>query len=208
MNEDDIMDKKKIAIIIVILAILLGVYQFVYVPYQNEQANLHYNEGLQNVSAIDNEISDSFKDSFNVTTSNVSGGIESTIQSFKNMEEKSDQKLEILNKTRSFTNGNKTKEQYIDYQIESTQIQKDMASEIVKDYEELNDAFKSADFNKIMNISTQIQTTVNSTNEKMKSIEDKLSTLLNENPGFNQTLQDLNISDKNYLSNNIPNPFI
>jgi len=208
LNEDDIMDKKKIAIIIVILAILLGVYQFVYVPYQNEQANLHYNEGLQNVSAIDNEISDSFKDSFNVTTSNVSGGIESTIQSFKNMEEKSDQKLEILNKTRSFTNGNKTKEQYIDYQIESTQIQKDMASEIVKDYEELNDAFKSADFNKIMNISTQIQTTVNSTNEKMKSIEDKLSTLLNENPGFNQTLQDLNISDKNYLSNNIPNPFI
>jgi len=77
-----------------------------------------------------------------------------------------------------------------------------------EDYEELNDAFKSADFNKIMNISTQIQTTVNSTNEKMKSIEDKLSTLLNENPGFNQTLQDLNISDKNYLSNNIPNPFI
>ncbi|RAP48406.1 MAG: hypothetical protein BZ136_04970 [Methanosphaera sp. rholeuAM74] len=208
MNEDDIMDKKKIAIIIVILAILLGVYQFVYVPYQNEQANLHYNEGLKNVSAIDNEISDSFKNSFNVTTSNVSGGIESTIQSFKNMEEKSDQKLEILNKTRSFTNGNKTKEQYIDYQIESTQIQKDMASEIVKDYEELNDAFKSADFNKIMNISTQIQTTVNSTIEKMKSIEDKLSTLLNENPGFNQTLQDLNITDKNYLSKNIPNPSI
>lgn len=197
------MNKKIIAIIIAVIVILLGVYQFVYVPYQNEQAIKNYNEGLQNVSAIDDEINETNSKLNNESSINVTEGIDLTIKTLKEITPKVDEQIEKLNETRAYANGNETKEKYIDYQIQCKQIEKEMMSDMTKEYEELGDAYKNMDITKIMSASQKIQDTFNSKADEMVTVRDNIINLLNDNPEFNQTVHDLNLSDDFYGNMNL-----
>ena len=192
------MDKKVIADIIAVIVIILLAYLFVYVPYMNEENIKNYNAGLQKASAIDQEMNESFNKATNVSSSNVNGGLEATTQALKDSQSKIDEKIEILNETRSYANGNVTKEQYIDYELQLAQLEKDMTSEMLKEYEDFGDAFKNTDIVKMMNVSDQMVKTVNSKNDEAAPIRDNILKLLGDNPDFNQTLHDLNLSEDYY----------
>lgn len=192
------MDKKVIAGIIAVIVIILLAYLLVYVPYMNEENIKNYNAGLQKASAIDQEMNESFNKATNVSSSNVNGGLEATTQALKDSQSKIDEKIEILNETRSYANGNVTKEQYIDYELQLAQLEKDMTSEMLKEYEDFGDAFKNTDIVKMMNVSDQMVKTVNSKNDEAAPIRDNILKLLGDNPDFNQTLHDLNLSEDYY----------
>ncbi len=192
------MNKKIIAAIIVVIIIALCAYQFVYVPYQNEEAIKNYNAGLQNISAIDGEINESLAKLDNLNPYDISGGINVTTQTFKEVEPKIDQQLEKLNETRTYANGNETKEKYIDYQIKVKEIEKELVSETIKEYEEFNTAYANSDINKMMSVSTDMEKSYNSKTDEVKPVRDDIINLLNEHPDLNQTLHDLNLSDDFY----------
>ena len=192
------MDKKVIAGIIAVIVIILLAYLLVYVPYMNEENIKNYNAGLQKASAIDQEMNESFNKATNVSSSNVNGGLEATTQALKDSQSKIDEKIEILNETRSYANGNVTKEQYIDYELQLAQLEKEMSSEMLKEYEDFGDAFKNTDIVKMMNVSDQMVKTVNSKNDEAAPIRDNILKLLGDNPDFNQTLHDLNLSEDYY----------
>ena len=192
------MDKKNIAIIVAAIVILLSLYQFVYVPLQNEEAMKNYNEGLQNVSAINKEMNQSFAKADRVSSSNVSGGVEATAQTFKEVQPMIERQIEKLNETRAYANGNQTKEKYIDYQIQAKQVEKALITDMIREYNEFADAYNNTDVNKMLNVSNEMQNTINSRSDEMIPIRDNIINLLNENPDFNQTLHQLNLSSDLY----------
>ncbi|MBQ6220655.1 MAG: hypothetical protein IJJ47_13065 [Methanosphaera sp.] len=189
------MNKKVIAIIIIVLVILVGAYQFVFVPYQNDQAIKHYNEGLQKASNIDKEINQSLAKISNVSSSNITEGLESTAQALKDSEAKYDEKIGILNSTRNYANGNATKEQYIDYEIQIAQIEKDMTSDLIQKYTEMGDAYEKVDLGRMTEISEQMKNSMNSKANEVKTVQDNLLKLLADNPDLNQTVQGLNLTE-------------
>ena len=197
------MDKKIIAAIIAVIIILLGAYLFAYVPYMNEENNKNYNAGLQAASAIDQKINESYTQSGQVNSSDESNRIESTTKLMKDFESQYDEKIEILNNTRSYANGNITKEQYIDYEIQIAQLEKEMASEMVKEYEDFGDALNKTDVVKMMNASDQMIKTINSKNDEAIPIKENILKLLGDNPDFNQTLHSLNLTEDYYGEMNL-----
>lgn len=192
------MDKKTIAIIVIVLAIVACAYQFVYVPYQNEQANQNYNKGLQNVSAILEDVNQSMSKIDNVDSSNPTQSLEVTRDTMKESRSKMDSLMEALNQTRQYSNGNKTKEKYIDLLMDGTKIEEDLTDETIQQYTEFIDAYKKMDYGKVLNISAEMQNNVNKKAEEINHNKDEIVKLLNDNPEFNQTLHGLNLSDPFY----------
>lgn len=198
------MNKKIIAIIIAVIVILLGIYQFVYVPYQNEEAIKNYNAGLQNVSAMDKEFNESATSAFNnLNSSDVSGSIEITTKVLKDSISTCDKEIEKLNETRTYANGNKTKEDYIDYQIQIKQIEKELSEDMIPEYDKMNEAIKNTDLVSMMNASNQLDNIYNAKVEEVKPVRDNVIKLLNDNPDFNQTLRDLNLTEDFYAEMNL-----
>ena len=192
------MNKKTIAIIVIVLAIVACAYQFVYVPYQNEQANQNYNKGLQNVSAIIQDMNQSFSKIDNVDPSNPTHSLEVTRDTLKEGRSKMDSVMEALNQTRQYSNGNKTKERYIDLLMDGTKIEQDLADETIQQYTEFIEAYKKMDYDKVLNISTEMQNSYNKKADELNHNDDEIVKLLNDNPEFNQTLQGLNLSEPFY----------
>ena len=74
---------------------------------------------------------------------------------------------------------------------------------MIPEYEKANEAYKKMDIVSMTNINNQIQNTYKSKVEKVKPVVDNLKNLLNDNPDFNQTLRDLNLSEDFYGEMNL-----
>lgn len=197
------MDKKTIGIIVIILAILACAYQFIYVPYQNEQANQNFNKGLQNISAIEDDINQSLSNLDKLNTSNITYSLEIIRDTWSNNTQKLDSEMEILNQTRTYANGNETKEKYIDYLIDYCKIEQDLTKNTIQAYTDLIDANNKNDINKQLNISNEMRNDYNKKVDQCNEIKGNIINLLNDNPEFNQTLHDLNLSEGFYNHTNL-----
>lgn len=190
------MNKKIIAIIIIVLVIVVGLYQFVYVPYQDVLAKKHYNEGLQNASNIDKQLNESFNKLGNLTSSDVTGGFESRIQTFNDSIAKYDEQIEILNRTRKYANGNATKEKYIDDEIELTQIEKSTSTELVKESNDFLDAYNNMNISKMEDATKKMEKTTDTKTIEVKQVQDDIIKILGDNPDLNQTVHRMNLTKK------------
>lgn len=198
------MNKKIIAGIIVLAILIVGAYEFAYVPYQNEQATQNYNAGLQNVSAMDDSLNQSMAELEKMDQTNVSAYIKATQDKLNNeVNPTLDEEIAKLNDTIQYSNGNETKEQYINLQIERLTIEKDAFGKISKAYTDLSAAFESQDINKLISVSSEIANATNDASDKLKPVCDNIKKLLNDNPDFNQTVHDLNLTDEFYGDMNL-----
>lgn len=200
------MNKKIIAGIIILAIVIVGAYELVYVPYQNEQATKNYYAGLQNVSAMDDNLNQSMAELEKMDQSNVSAYIKATQDKLYNeVNPTTDEEIAKLNETIQYSNGNKTKEQFINLQIERLTIEKDGYEKIAKAYTDLSTAFESQDINKVVSASDEIADAINDANGKLKTVCDNIKQLLNDNPDFNKTVHDLNLTDEFYGNMNLTN---
>lgn len=195
-----ILDKKKIGIIIVILAVLIvGAYQFVYVPYHQEQCKINFNAGLKNASQIELDLNKSVAE-FN--QGNYTDLTEFSTQSHKLMDEvinpKVDEEIKVLNETLAYADGNKTKEQYINYQIERLTLEKESTAKIIEDSDKVLNSFNSGQYLQALDDSSSMENNTNANSVKIKTVDDNIKALLNANPDLNQTLTDLNLYDEFY----------
>lgn len=195
-----ILDKKKIGIIIVILAVLIvGAYQFVYVPYHQEQCKINFNAGLKNASQIELDLNKSVAE-FN--QGNYTDLTEFSTQSHKLMDEvinpKVDEEIKVLNETLAYADGNKTKEQYINYQIERLTLEKESMAKIIEDSDKVLNSFNSGQYLQALDDSSSMENNTNANSVKIKTVDDNIKALLNANPDLNQTLTDLNLYDEFY----------
>ena len=195
-----ILDKKKIGIIIVILAILaVGAYQFVYVPYHQEQCKINYNAGLRNASQIELDLNKSITE-FN--QGNYTDQTEFSTQIHKLQDEvinpKVDEEIKVLNETLVYADGNNTKEQYINYQIERLTLEKESTAKLIEDYDKMINSFNSGQFLQTLDDSSNMQNNTSDNYAKIKTVNDNIKALLDANPDLNQTLHDLNLFEEFY----------
>ena len=158
-----ILDKKKIGIIIVILAVLIvGAYQFVYVPYHQEQCKINFNAGLKNASQIELDLNKSVAE-FNL--GNYTDLTDFSTQSHKLLDEvvnpKVDEEIKVLNETLEYADGNKTKEQYINYQIERLTLEKEATVKLIEDYDKMVNSVNSGEFVQALGDSTSLGNNTN-----------------------------------------------
>ncbi|MBE6486104.1 MAG: hypothetical protein E7Z85_04590 [Methanosphaera stadtmanae] len=201
------MNKKILGIIIVILAILIaGAYQFAYVPYQQEQNNIAYSTGLQNASAMEKEINNSISEFNNINSSNFTAFTDAFNKKYQNeISPEIDQEIAKLNETLQYTNGNKTKEDYINYQIERIQLEKEGTDVINSKMNELKVAVEKNDYNQMLSIAKNMDNEINNVTAKIKPIKENIINLLNNNPSFNESVHNLTLFPEFYGDINITN---
>jgi len=201
------MNKKILGIIIVILAILIaGAYQFAYVPYQQEQNNIAYSTGLQNASAMEKEINNSISEFNNINSSNFTAFTDAFNKKYQNeISPEIDQEIAKLNETLQYTNGNKTKEDYINYQIERIQLEKEGTDVINSKMNELKVAVEKNDYNQMLSIAKNMDNEINNVTAKIKPIKENIINLLNNNPSFNESVHNLTLFPEFYGDINVTN---
>lgn len=187
------MDRKKIAgILIILLLLIVGTYQFVYLPYQEEQARINFNNGLINASNIENDSSKYEKYDFENSTdindmtldmNNMHKEMKPQIQEIKN----------ILNDTIQYANNNETKIKYVELQIKRIEKTEISIDNMVKTVNEMNDALNNNDELLVLALYTRMQNeTVDDINE-YKDVQEEVKTLLKNNPDLNSSLRQLNL---------------
>lgn len=187
------MDRKKIAgILIILLLLIVGSYQFVYLPYQEEQARINFNNGLINASNIENDSSKYEKYDFENSTdindmtldmNNMHKEMKPQIQEIKN----------ILNDTIQYANNNETKIKYVELQIKRIEKTEISIDNMVKTVNEMNDALNNNDELLVLALYTRMQNeTVDDINE-YKDVQEEVKTLLKNNPDLNSSLRQLNL---------------
>lgn len=199
------MNKKLLAIIVVILAILLaGAYQFVYVPYQNEQAIREYNAGLQNASAIEKDINKTLSELDKLDQSNFTQYTNTVTEKYnKDVIPKIDSEISKLNETLAYANGNKTKEDYINYQIQRVQLEKE-GTQISVDYmNKLSTAIEKNNVSGALNLINDMEKEINSYTEKLKPIKENIYGLFKVDPSFNESLHNLSLNEEFYGDINV-----
>ena len=199
------MNKKILGIIVVVLAILVaGAYQFAYVPYQQEQNNLAYNAGLQNASAIEVELNKSMAELDNMETSNFSTYYNTLNDKYQNeIIPGVDNEVTKLNETLQYTNDNKTKEDYINYQIERIQLEKEGMSTIMDSMNKFKVAVEKNDYNQMLTAARDMDNNINNVNEKIKPLKENIINLLNSDPAFNESLHNLDLEPEFYGDINV-----
>lgn len=201
------MNKKILGIIIVILAILIaGSYQFAYVPYQQEQNNIAYSAGLQNASAMEKEINNSISEFNNMNSPNFTAFTDAFNKKYQNeISPEIDNEIAKLNETLQYTNGNKTKEDYINYQIERIQLEKEGTDTINSKMNELKVAVEKNDYNQMVSIAKNMDNEINNVTAKIKPIKENIINLLNNNPSFNESVHNLTLFPEFYGDINVTN---
>lgn len=199
------MDKKILGIILVILAILVaGAYQFAYVPYQQEQNNLAYNAGLQNASAMQIELNKTMAELEKKDSSNYSAYSNTLTDKYNNeIIPGIDDEINKLNETLQYTNGNKTKEDYINYQIERVQLEKEGMTSIVDSMNKIKTAFENNDYTQMMSAASEMENQINTISGKLKPVKENIVNLLNGDPAFNESLHNLSLEPEFYGDINI-----
>ena len=200
LNNGDYMNKKILGIIVVILAILVaGAYQFAYVPYQQEQNNLAYNAGLQNASAIELEMNNTLAELDKVQSSNFTAYYNTLNDKYKNeINPKIDNEITILNETLQYTNGNKTKEDYINYQINRIQLEKEGFEAIMVSMNDFKTAVEKSDYKQMLSSAKEMENKMNNVSEKIKPLKENIINLLNNDPAFNESLHNLTLEPEFY----------
>jgi len=204
-NNGDYMNKKLLAILVVILAILIGAaYQFVYVPYQNEQAIKEFNSGLENASAIEMDINKTMNELNNADQSDITQYTKVFNEKYNNeIEPKIDSEINKLNETLKYANGNKTKEDYINYQIQRLQVEKEGTQKTVDYMNKMNSAIEKNNFGEALNLVNDMEKDMNSIVEKLKPIKDNIYNLLKADQSFNESLHNLTLNPEYYGDINV-----
>jgi hypothetical protein len=204
-NYGDFMNKKILAIIVVILAILVaGAYQFAYVPYQQEQNNIEYNAGLENASAIEVELNQSLAELDKMDSSNFTAYYNTLNNKYQNeVIPGVEKEIILLNETLKYTNDNKTKEDYINYQIERLNLEKEGLENIMSSLEKINKGIEQNEYNKLLDMSTDMQNGINNITKKLIPLKENIINLLNDNPTFNESLHNLTLEPEFYGDINV-----
>lgn len=204
-NNGDYMNKKLLAILVVILAILIGAaYQFVYVPYQNEQAIKEFNSGLENASAIEMDINKTMNELNNADQSDITQYTKVFNEKYNNeIEPKIDSEINKLNETLKYANGNKTKEDYINYQIQRLQVEKEGTQKTVDYMNKMNSAIEKNNIGEALNLVNDMEKDMNSIVEKLKPIKDDIYNLLKADQSFNESLHNLTLNPEYYGDINV-----
>lgn len=204
-NNGDYMNKKLLAILVVILAILIGAaYQFVYVPYQNEQAIKEFNSGLENASAIEMDINKTMNELNNADQSDITQYTKVFNEKYNNeIEPKIDSEINKLNETLKYANGNKTKEDYINYQIQRLQVEKEGTQKTVDYMNKMNSAIEKNNIGEALNLVNDMEKDMNSIVEKLKPIKDNIYNLLKADQSFNESLHNLTLNPEYYGDINV-----
>ena len=199
------MNKKLLAILVVILAILIGAaYQFVYVPYQNEQAIKEFNSGLENASAIEMDINKTMNELNNADQSDITQYTKVYNEKYNNeIEPKIDSEINKLNETLKYANGNKTKEDYINYQIQRLQVEKEGTQKTVDYMNKMNSAIEKNNIGEALNLVNDMEKDMNSIVEKLKPIKDNIYNLLKADQSFNESLHNLTLNPEYYGDINV-----
>lgn len=190
------MDKKIIAAIIAIAAILALAYSFLYIPYQENVLSENYDKGLQDASAIETKII-ATTEQFNKQESTDADVLINTINT--EITPKYSEEISQLNKTLEQTNGNDVKEKYINLQIKRLEMESKNLNGTVSTLYAISQYVKGE------KSAEDAQTSINNANTEMTESQKELDgiyvdikTLLTQHPDFNQTLQDLHLEKPFY----------
>ena len=201
-------NNKVIAGIILIFIIAILAYQFVYVPYNTEQNNIKFEENLKAASDFEKK-----SDNLTVEHGNKYNRVLTTAT---NKKEYSDmliehqtfllneylpdlkKEMEMLNETLKYTNGNQTKIDYINYQIERLEIEYQSGANESENMVNMVADFNLEEINKLEKDFDEMSLNDNNTNITLNSWSLKLKTLLNNNPEYYQTIKEYDLFEEFY----------
>jgi len=208
INKNRKNNKKIIGSIVIILLLLFISYQFVFVPYNNNQNNIKYNEGLKLASDYEKNASipiEKADEKYLGVITNTSSKMEYANALLEHKTFMLNQylpdlkkEMEILNDTLTYANGNQTKIDFINLQIERLkeeyqwgQNEVEIVTDIHYDFMSENRADLEKDFN-------NQDTNNNNNNKVLDEYSLKVKTLLNNNPDFHQTVKELDLFNEFY----------
>lgn len=190
------MDKKIIAAIIAIAAILALGYSFLYIPYQENVLSENYDKGLQDASAIETKII-ATTEQFNNQESTDADTLINTINN--EITPKYAEEISQLNKTLEQTNGDDVKTKYLELQMKRLELESKNLNGTVSTLYAISQYVKGE------KNTADAQTSINNANKEMTDSQKELDgvyvdikTLLTQHPDFNQTLQDLHLEKPFY----------
>lgn len=190
------MDKKIIAAIIALVVIILAGYFCFYIPYQDNVLSENYDKGLQDASAIETKII-ATTEQFNNQESTDADVLINTINN--EITPKYSEEIAKLNETSKQTNGDQTKQKYIDLQIKRLELESKNLNGTVSTLYSISQYVKGE------KSAQDAQTSINNANTEMTNSQKELNnvyldikTLLTQHPDFNQTLQDLHLEKPFY----------
>ncbi len=190
------MDKKIIAAIIAIAAILVLAYSFIYIPYQENVLSESYDKGLQDASAIETKII-ATTEQFNKQESTDADTLINTINN--DITPKYAEEISQLNETLKQTNGNDVKEKYTQLQMKRLELESKNLNGTVSTLYSISQYVKGE------KSAEDAQASINKANAEMTDSQKELNdvytdikTLLTQNPDFNQTLHDLHLEKPFY----------
>lgn len=190
------MNKKIIAAIIAIAAILALGYAFLYMPYQENVLSENYDKGLQEASAMETKII-ATTEKFNNQESTDADVLINTINT--DITPKYGEEIAKLNETLELTNGNDVKQKYLELQMKRLELESKNLNGTVSTLYAISQYVKGE------KTGEDAQTSINNANKDMTDSQKELDgvyvdirTLLTQNPDFNQTLQNLHLEKPFY----------
>ena len=195
------MDKKIIAIIVVLAIVLVGAYMFLYVPYENTARAESFQKSLKNASSTNAEIT-SISEQFNKQNNT---NVETLIKTLNDeISPKYSDELSKLNEAEKFTNDQneslkKVKSDYISFQKKRVEHESQTANGTIKFYNALAQYYKGEKSpedaqSSVNNASQELATAQNELNADYTNIRN----LLKDNPDFNATLHSLDLTSPFY----------
>ncbi len=190
------MNKKIIAIIIILIAAIIAGYTFFYAPYQEKVLSEQYDGNLQNASAIEKDLV-SITEKFNTQNSTDVDVLINTINN--EIMPKYSEEIKVLNETLKYANNNETKEQYIANQTKRLELESknlnatvstlNAISQYVKGEKSPEDAQSS-----INRANIEMEDSV----KELETVNNNIKKILNDNPEFSQMLHNLNLEKTFY----------
>lgn len=195
------MDKKIIAIIVVLAIVLIGAYMYLYVPYENTARAESFDKNLKNASSTNAEIT-SISEQFNKQNNT---NVDTLIKTINDeISPKYSEEISKLSEAEKFTNDKnetmkKVKTDYINFQKKRVEHESQTANGTIKFYNAYAQYLKGEKSpqdaqNSINNASQELANAQNELNADYTNIRN----LLKDNPDFNATLHNLNLTSPFY----------
>lgn len=183
------------AIIVVIAAILIIFSAYFYPQYQESLLSEHFNESLQNASAIETQIVTT-SEQFNNQNSTDVDTLISTINN--DITPKYSEELLKLNET-AISTENKTEQQYLEKQMKRVELESKSLNATVTTLNAISQYYKGEKNAQDAQTSiTNANNELTNTNKELSEVYTDIKTLLTQHPDLNQTLHDLNLEKAYY----------
>lgn len=190
------MNKKLIAAIIVLALVIVGGYFFLYAPYQENILNENYNSGLQNASSVETQVI-ALTEKFNNQQSTDVDTLMNTINN--EIIPKYSDEIATLEETGKQSNGNETKTKYIELQTKRLELESKNLNATVTTLNAISQYVKGEkSAEDAQNSINKANTDMTESQKELESVYVDIKTLLTQNPGFNQTLQELHLEKPYY----------